>query len=250
MGEFQSAKLPAEISTWAPLRRISFGSVACSRTKRWNVPGLSEVSTKKMFGRSANSRRITGFKRTVVSTSTFRARWGITLRRYVRPPPALAARPLINNPIIGWARRLQNRLGTDWRIWKRRRLLEPQQRQEQDPRVEMQKPKNTRRDMNPPQKANPRRSRGLDPITPPWPAESSNGVVRRFGSSTRRLSIRSTPSPQGAQRRATHPTGPPTLRWSCNCCHAHGPSRRLKQTFRSPIQDPRPWDSCHTRFRT
>ena len=81
MGEFQSAKLPAEIKTCAPLRRISFGSAVCSRTKRRNTPKLSAISTKQMFGSSPNSRRIAGFNRTVVSASPLHARWGITLRR-------------------------------------------------------------------------------------------------------------------------------------------------------------------------
>src|ERR1700687_3701112 len=98
-------------------------------------------------------------------------------------------------------------MATDGRLRKQRRLLGPQQKQEQGPRVETQKTKNTRRDMNPWRKANPRRWHGKDRIAPPSPPESSSCLRQRFDSSTHTPSIRSPLSEPGAPQKARHPGG-------------------------------------------
>src|SRR5580692_5720806 len=94
------AKLPAEINTSAPLLRIMRDSRDCSQKKRPAAPPGIFISRNEMLGGLPSPLLNSGGRAKVTRRFGRAESWGTTLRTYVNPLPALAARQLRKRCII------------------------------------------------------------------------------------------------------------------------------------------------------
>jgi hypothetical protein len=87
----RNAKLPVDTSTSALVLRVIPSCITCSQQKRRKaVFGTFKPRNDIPLG-ALNLERKSLLIATVVRSSVLEERCGMTLRKYVRPPPALAA---------------------------------------------------------------------------------------------------------------------------------------------------------------
>src|ERR1700722_9688347 len=179
-GEFRNAKFPAESRTSAPQPRITPGSVNCSWKNRREAGRSS--STNSTLAKSRNSSRRLRPTATVTCNPGSEASCGRTLRMYVRPPPALAARKLTNRRIIGSEPCRQGRTLTKAGLlqgWSRAEASRVQDPPEQRPGSRKRRTCN-----NPARTASLRSRHEIIPQSSPWREGSQDEKGGRGGKST------------------------------------------------------------------